>query len=95
MRLTVDTNILVYALDRDSPDKREIATIILKRGRDVGMILTTQVLGEFVNAVRRKNPDALEEALALVEQWPALFPVVWTNPDHIAVGGRLAVRHRL
>jgi predicted nucleic acid-binding protein len=95
VRFTVDTNILFYAVDRQSPDKREVAQDILKRGQHLDMMLASQVLGEFLNAVRRKNADAMEEAIDLVAAWSSLFPIGWTGPDHIHGGARRAVRHKL
>ena len=95
MKFTVDTNVLVYALDQQSPEKRAIANDILNRGQYVRMILEAQVLGEFVSAIRSKNPEGLEKALELVETWPLIFPIIYTNAEHIAAGGRLAQRHRL
>ena len=95
MRFTVDTNILVYALSRDEPGKRDIADRVLTRGRLLGMILLAQTLGEFLNAIRRKYPIALDHVLELVELWPKLYAVVPIRADHIAVGGHLAIRHRL
>ena len=49
----VDTNVLVYAFDDDSPDKRKTARRLLRDKADQ-LVLSTQVLGEFYVTVTRK-----------------------------------------
>jgi predicted nucleic acid-binding protein len=54
-RYVVDTNLLVYALDRREPEKRERAREVLRRvGRGGTAALPAQVLSEFANACLRK-----------------------------------------
>lgn len=61
-RVFVDTNVLVYAFDRDEPAKRKRSLAILADGDD--LVLSTQVLQEFYVTVTRKlrrpvsEPDA-------------------------------------
>lgn len=45
-RWFVDTNVLVYLFDSDSPDKQAKARRILEANED-RIVLSTQVLGEF------------------------------------------------
>src|SRR3712207_9244686 len=60
-RYVVDTNVLVYALDRREPEKRERAREVLRRVGGAGTAaLPAQVLSEFANACLRKlepRPD--------------------------------------
>ena len=60
-RYLVDTNVLVYALDRREPEKRERAREVLRRVGGAGTAaLPAQVLYEFANACSRKlepRPD--------------------------------------
>ena len=54
-RYVVDTNLLVYTLDRREPEKRERAREVLRRvGRNGSAALPAQVLSEFANACLRK-----------------------------------------
>ncbi|CAN5900977.1 PIN domain-containing protein [soil metagenome] len=68
MRPFVDTNVWVYAHDRDEPVKQEVALKLL--GSLGGSVtLSTQVLGEFYVAVTRKMatplpPEVAEEQVA-------------------------------
>jgi len=66
-----DTNVLVYAISFQGPDatKGAIAASLLQSG---DFCLSTQVLGEFYNAVtasRRKVPLSHEDALVWVQFW--------------------------
>ena len=60
-RYVVDTNVLVYALDRREPEKRERAREVLRRVGGAGTAaLPAQVLSEFGGACLRKlepRPD--------------------------------------
>lgn len=95
MRFAVDSNVLVYAINRQAPLKRAIAQNIMSRGRLLDLVMSAQVIGEFLNAVRRKNEAAFPEAIELAATWSLLFPVAWTGPDHIVDGARRAARHKL
>jgi predicted nucleic acid-binding protein len=75
----VDTNVLVYTLDRRGPEKRERAREVLRRVGGAGTAaLPAQVLSEFANACLRKlepRPDA--EAIRWeVERLMIAFPVL-------------------
>lgn len=64
----IDTNVLVYLFDADSPRKQARARFLLSEVAD-SAIVSTQVLGEFHVAVTRKlaRPLAFEQAQAAVE----------------------------
>lgn len=80
----VDTNILVYRVDRHFPEKRARATAFLRRGLERDELrIAHQAVVEFVSAVtrpRKKGPSILSlgEALihteALLDQFPVLYP---------------------
>ena len=75
----VDTNILVYAYDRSTPEKQSRALQVLDALVSSGAgALTTQVLAEFYVAVTRKIPaplnaaDAYERVHNLQRAWTVL-----------------------
>lgn len=76
----VDTNVLVYAFDDDSPDKQDTARRLL-RDRADQLLLSAQVLGEFYVTVTRKLARPLP-ANRSVEALDALcaFPVRGLTP---------------
>ena len=95
MRFTLDSNILVYAVDSGSPNKRSIARDILVRAMALDAILTTQALAEFLDVVRRKSPASFPAACAQAERWATVFPIATTTWEHVAKAAALAHRHQL
>src|ERR671917_443914 len=77
-RYVLDTNVLVYALDRREPEKRDRAREVLRRLGASGAILPAQVLSEFANVCLRKleprpDPAAVQRQ---VERLMLAFPVL-------------------
>jgi predicted nucleic acid-binding protein len=76
-RAFVDTNVLVYAIDRAEPAKREVArTVLAERATD--LVVSAQVLSEFyaVTTGRLGEPLRPETAAALVDDFAQLPTVV-------------------
>ena len=102
-RYVVDTNVLVYALDRREPERRERAREVLRRVGGAGRAaVPAQVLSEFGGACSRKlepRPDPTtvrREVERLMLALPVLLltgPVVLTHSD--AGWSSLAARLRL
>ena len=86
MIFSVDTNVLFYTIDCLSAEKRAIATMVMQRMRELDCVLTTQVLGEFLAAVRRKNEAAFSDATVLVEGWSRTSVVANTTPADLLTG---------
>jgi predicted nucleic acid-binding protein len=88
-RLTLDTNILVYAVDRDAGPKHTRAVEVVDHCVDLDCVLTLQALAEFYFVVTRKDRMPPDEAAAQVEDWLALFPVVTPRAGTLrrAIGG--------
>lgn len=53
-RISVDTNLLIYAIDHDDPAKHAQAIEILRRLVTCDHVIPQQVLGEFLAVVRRR-----------------------------------------
>ncbi|MBM3356332.1 MAG: PIN domain-containing protein [Betaproteobacteria bacterium] len=75
-RVTVDTNLLVYAVDTSARDKHVKAQKLVALALKADCVLTLQALAEFYFAVTRKGKLPAAEAKAQVEAWQDLFPVV-------------------
>ncbi|MDD9961959.1 MAG: PIN domain-containing protein, partial [Gammaproteobacteria bacterium] len=64
----VDTNVLVYMFDDDSPRKQQVSKELLDQEAD-RIVLSTQVLSEFYVTVTRKlgRPLAIEQAIEALD----------------------------
>jgi predicted nucleic acid-binding protein len=82
----VDTNILIYAEDRDAKGKHEVArTLILDLWENREGVVSVQVLQEFyVNVTKKlKKPLTAAKAKAIIEEY-----LTWTVVDNT---GRMLV----
>jgi predicted nucleic acid-binding protein len=59
----VDTNVLIYAYDKEAADKHRLAALLVRSlWQQGGAIVSTQVLREFYANVTRKIPRPLSAA---------------------------------
>ncbi len=93
----VDTNVLVYAYDRDAGAKHRVAREVLAGlWTDRLGMLSVQVLQEFYWTVTRKLPKPLgrhaaREVIATYRAWPVLRPTV----DDVVAATEVEERHQL
>ena len=82
----LDSNILVYAYDRDQPQKQALAQTLLISGiENETSVVSAQVLSEFFTVATRRIPaplsiDQAEEIINLVGTLPVVeldFSAVW------------------
>jgi predicted nucleic acid-binding protein len=79
----LDTNILVYAQDRDSPVKRRHSRDVIAALAQSGAgVISTQVLQEFYVTVTRKLGVAPLAAKRVLQTF-TIFEIVQTSPDLI------------
>ncbi len=69
MRYSLDTNILVYAVDRTAGRKRELALEIMRRARTTECVLTLQSLGEMFRVLTARRHLPPTEAAEWVRDW--------------------------
>ena len=94
-RLTLDTNILFYAMDRDAVDRHWLAMEIVDRAMIFDSVLTLQSLCEFYAAVTGKGKMPSKEAEAQINDWIQLFPVVSATPKSLTKAIRAVNAHTL
>jgi predicted nucleic acid-binding protein len=76
-RVSLDTNILIYAIDKDAGHKQITAIqLIEKCALEYDTVLTLQSLSEFYFAATRKNIVMHSEAEAQIKDWQLLFPTL-------------------
>ena len=84
--ISFDTNVLIYAADRDGSFRHRRAAVLLERAMRSGNCRQTlQSLFEFYNVLTGKLQVAPERAEAFVAAWRAVFPTEAANPvdlDH-------------
>jgi predicted nucleic acid-binding protein len=86
---SLDTNILVYALDSAAGARHALAAEIIARAATRDCRLTLQALSEFYVVVTRKGIVPKTEAAAQVEDWLLLFPTLAPSPAAV----RAALAH--
>ena len=74
-RFSLDTNILVHAVDLDAGDRHNRSRALLARAARCDCILTVQTLAEFFHVTTRKNFLPIPRASAFVRAWRDVFQV--------------------
>jgi predicted nucleic acid-binding protein len=89
-RFTLDTNILIYALDRQSGDRHTLSSQIVARGPFCDCWLTLQAISEFYAAATRKGLVSVDEGRHQAEDWLEMFRTVATSAAAVRTALRLA-----
>ena len=74
-RFSLDTNILVYAVDRDAGDLHEQSRQLLAQAAPRDCVLTVQALAEFIHVTTRKKLLPIHHASAFVSDWLDVFQI--------------------
>jgi predicted nucleic acid-binding protein len=69
MRFTFDTNILVYAIDKDAGERHFIALDLVRRARGKDCVITLQALAELFRTLTGKGRLAPAQAVEVVQRW--------------------------
>ena len=94
-RFSLDTNILVYAVDRDAGERHERSRELIGRAARRDCVLTVQALGEFFHATTRKNLLEAARARAFVRDWLDVFPVTAADDTALVDAMEAVEEHRL
>ncbi len=94
-RFALDTNILVYAADRNAGDKHKAADKLMQDAADKDCFLTLQSLGEFFHATTRKGLASVEEATAYIETWQGVYNVTAANSSRLNDAIEAVLDHKL
>ncbi len=95
MRLTLDSNVLVYAIDASDTHKHEIAFNILGLAPNADVVLTAQALAEFLAVIGRKFPRHFDDASIQADRWAQIMPLIATEWAHVSAAAAFAARYRL
>ena len=94
-RFSLDTNILVYAVDRDAGDRHLRSRELVGRAALSDCVLTMQSLAEFFHATTRKNLLQPERAGVFVRSWLEVFPVTSAGESDLVDAMDGVAEHRL
>lgn len=86
-----DTNIVVYLYSQDEPDKQSIAKDLFKNNQP---IISTQVLGELANVLRKKFQCEYIDIATVITQVTAVCQVATMTSDNIVNALTLAEKYR-
>jgi predicted nucleic acid-binding protein len=82
-RFTLDTNILVYSVDRQAGRRQIIAAEIIEKSVLRDCWLTLQAVSEFYASITRKRLVPAADAAAQAEDWLTLFPCTSASPTAV------------
>ena len=94
-RFSLDTNILVYAVDRDAGERHRRARELMGRAARRDCVLTVQALAEFFHATTRKNLLDPARASAFVRDWLDVFHVTSADDTALTDAMDAVEEHRL
>ena len=96
MKAFVDTNVLVYAVDRADPVRRARAREVLALGADGGLVVSAQVLAEFLVVTRRLAvPVAPAVARELARTIAGAAEVIAQSSELVLAASERAEREQL
>ena len=94
-RFSLDTNILVYAVDVDAGERHERSKQLMAQAARRDCVLTVQALAEFFHVTTRKNLLELSRARAFVCDWLDVFPVASADDTALVRAMDAVEEHRL
>ena len=94
--ISLDTNILVYSVDRDAGDRHNTAVKLVERSVRAGnCVQPLQSLCEFFNIVTRKIGLDVSIAAEVVVRWQAAVPIEPASNDDLRNAMRAVREHGL
>lgn len=95
MRLTLDSNVLVYAADLDAGDRHLRAKSLLSAASRADTVLPLQALAEFFYVTTRKRKLTVREANYAVDAWAGTFFVRPANYETVVIAMSLVETDRM
>ncbi len=83
MAIAIDSNVIVYAFDDDAPEKQRVARAILRSGRQAGLAVPLQVLGEVFAVLTRRRKWDMDDARAVVSSLISALPICYASTDSL------------
>lgn len=93
-RFCLDTNILVYTVDRDSGARHEQSKELFARASKNDCVLTVQALAEFFHVTTRKGLLPVSQARAFVRSWLEVFEIASADEQALGEAMDAVTEHR-
>lgn len=94
-KITLDTNILIYSIDRTEPQRHKKALQLMQQLLTEDCCLALQALCEFFYATTRKKVVPVEVARDQIADWQQLFPVIYAKPTTVNRALKAVSQHQL
>jgi predicted nucleic acid-binding protein len=94
-RISLDTNILVYAADGEAGEKNRIARRVVGAAARSEGVLTQQVVGEFLNVSRRMQHLDQQRLRRIAAGLCAIFPLLATSREDLLEAFDRSIRLKL
>ena len=94
-RFSLDTNILVYAVDRDAGERYRRSRELIGQAARCDCVLTLQALAEFFHATTRKELLDSRRAGAVLRSWRDVFEVTAADDSALIDAVDAVEEHRL
>ncbi|HEV2917238.1 MAG TPA: PIN domain-containing protein [Candidatus Babeliales bacterium] len=89
-KIFIDTNILIYAYSSDEISKKHIVDTIIYNGN---AIISTQVINEFINVMRKKRKITFDKLTNVVQEFSSLFSIASINIQTIEQALKIAQKY--
>ena len=94
-RISVDTNVLIYAIDQEDLSKHLRATEMLRRLVEVDHVITQQTLGEFLAVIRRRHAARDLPVNMIFERFVSFYKIIATPLNAMLAAYARATRYTL
>ena len=93
-RYCMDTNVLIYSIDSQAGESHQRAIKLMQEMMISDCVLTLQSLAEFFSAATRKGKMPKQDAIAQVNDWMSLFPVINAVPTTLKMAMNAVQEHQ-
>jgi len=77
----IDTNVLIYAYSSDEVEKNETVSRLIAEQQKI--VISTQVINEFINVMRKKRAVPIEDLQGVVRELASIFTISLVTTETI------------
>jgi len=92
-RSFIDTNVLVYLFSDEAGKRRQANELLTSAPPSETLVISTQVIGEFVNVCLRQRLLSEQETTALIDVFAGTMEVIRPAIDTLREGIRIRQRY--